>query len=157
MPWLDVTEVTLDPFLSDVITVIRRMQTVDVHGNVQIITMGSYNAVGVVTPTDNNSLTRAEAYESQADSIRIITTFRLRGAAQDIAGVNWQPDLVQWNGNTYLIKSLNDYTRFGAGFVDADAIAIDYNPSPSAEFGITPPTLDWSRPANTGIRLLGWA
>lgn len=156
MPWLDLSDVITDPFLADTFVVVRRMQIVNGQGETVIIPMGNFGAVGVVTPTGNNSLVRAEAYESQADSIQIITMFRLRGASKDTAGINWQPDLVQWNGITYLIKTLNDFTRFGAGFIQADAIATDYNPAPSSEFNTIPPMLNWSLPRNSGMRLLGW-
>lgn len=157
MPWLDLSDVIIDPFLADNFAVIRRMQSVSQHGETLITIMGTFSAIGVITPTGNNSLVRADAYESQADSIQIITMFRLRGAAQDVAGINWQPDLVQWNGNTYQLKTLNDFTRFGAGFVQAEGIAIDYNPSPDAEFNIVPPMLNWSLARNSGLRLMGWA
>lgn len=157
MPWLDVSDVITDPFLADSFTVVRRMQTVNQQGETSILVMGSYSAIGVVTPTGSNSLVRAEAYESQSDSVQIITMFRLRSASQDVAGINWQPDLIQWNGITYQIKTLNDFTRFGAGFIQAEAIAIDYNPEPSAEFNSVQPMLNWSLARNSGLRLFGWA
>lgn len=132
-PWLDLTEVIEDPYFEDSFTVLRRKQTVNSFGEPVIVVEHTYPDVGgIVIPTGNNSLVRQEAFESQQNAIQIITKFRLRPASKD-GTVDYQPDIVQWDGSSYLVRTSNEYTRFGAGFVQVDCIATDYNPAPPAE------------------------
>jgi hypothetical protein len=135
MPWLDLTDVLLDPFLASTFDVYRRLQIMQSNGTPSIKTTARYrDVIGIVAPTGSNSLVRQEAFESQADSIQVITPFRIRAASKDAKNANWQPDLIGYAGNIYLVRTLNDYSKFGGGFMLAECIAINYNPQPAAEF-----------------------
>lgn len=120
MAEIDVSDIIADGFISgDSFTVIRRLETVSDFGRV-VITETRIPAFGQVTPTGDNSLVRAEAYQTQANTIKVITNFPLRGPAKDSAGNQYQPDVVEWRGAPYVVRVLNDYSAFGVGFVEAE-------------------------------------
>lgn len=125
MPGLDVTDVLADPDVAgESFTVIRRQQSIGANGREVLTATSLPNITGSIVPTPLNSLAREEAYQSQQKSIRVVTTFRLRGASKD-AGVTYQPDQVVWKGDTFVVKSLDDYSQYGAGFIVADCTSID--------------------------------
>ncbi len=125
MPALDVSEVLNDPDIAgDAFTVLRRTQTVNNYGEGGVATQ-TLPAFGSVQPTGDNSLVREEAYQVQANSITVYTTFPLRGPGKDAQGNSYQPDVVVWQGNHYLVKVVNDWSSFGTGFVQADCQSID--------------------------------
>lgn len=157
MPWMDMSSVLANAYFTDTVTVIRRMQVMNSKGEASPLIMGTYDdIVSVVVPTGSNSLARNEAYENQSKAIQVITEFRLRGASKDAAHLNWLPDLVQWDGNTYIVKDLNDFSAFGAGFMAADCVLFNYNPKPAPE-QIAAPLLMLDIPAQAGVRMMmGW-
>ena len=126
MPEIDVSDVLLDPFIaSTAFTVIRRQQTVGTNG-LPVITTTTFAAVGALTPSGDNSLVREEAYEQQANSISVITSFRLRGPAKLADGTEYMPDVILWDGNHYIVRDLKDWTQFGAGMVEAECLSYDF-------------------------------
>lgn len=139
MPQIDVSDVLSDPDLAgEPFRVLRRSETVNSFGE-GVLKQTVYDAIGSISPTGDQSLVREEAYSQDADTIRVITTFRLRGASKDM-GLNYQPDLVMWNDSFYIVKAANDFSRYGAGFIDAECIQIDYvGTAPSDLPGPTPP------------------
>lgn len=136
MATIDVNEVILDPELGgNPFTVIRRKQTVDANGLVSVTTT-KIPAVGAIFPTGDQSLVRMEAYEMQSKTITIVTPFRLRGVAKDQSGVDWQPDLVDiGDGGFFIVKDVNDFTKYGAGFIQAECASTDYVAPPEPEAG----------------------
>lgn len=126
MPDIDVTDLLVDPEIAgDTFDVIRRKQVVDAHGTTTVVPTLFQNVTGSVTPTGDQSLVRAEAYETQANTIKVITTFRLRGVSKE-GGDSYLPDVVVWAGSNFEVKSLNDWNRFGAGMMEADCASIDF-------------------------------
>lgn len=126
MPDVDVTEVVLDPEIAgERFVVIRRQEVVNDKGR-SVLTTTQAAAVGSVTPTGDNSLVREEAFSAQLNSILVITPFRLRGVSKDGQGRTFQPDLVLWKGQHYIVRSLNEYDRYGAGLIEAECVAFDY-------------------------------
>lgn len=126
MPDIDVSDLLFDPDIAGTtFDVIRRQETVGANGVASVAPTTFEDVVGSITPTGDNSLVREEGYSTQSNTIKVITTFRLRGPSKD-AGHNFQPDIVVWNGTNYEVKSLNEFTPFGAGFVEADCISIDF-------------------------------
>lgn len=146
MPLLDVSEVIGDPLIAgEPFTVIRRQETVSNGGVVQIATT-QLAALGSITPTGDNSLLREEAFQMQARTIKVITNFMLRPASKDASSSSFQPDLVLWKGDYYLVRSIEDYSQYGAGMIEAECITIDYRPNAPT----TPlPSLDFTDPANS--------
>lgn len=134
-PTLDVTEVLTSPEFADEFRTIRRQQGVNAHGEPYIIATWVFGlrdgCVGVITPSSENSLVRADAYEAQSNSIQVITKFKLQGAVKDgqtIPEGQWLPDLVKWQGNHYIVRTTNDFSRFGVGFIVADCLLFEYIP-----------------------------
>lgn len=119
-PFLDVSDITLDPDLADSVNVIRREAVVNAYGeNTTPAPVRFDDIVGTVTQASPNDLMRAiPDYTAAGQVISFVTPFRLYGPAKD--GLQrFQPDLIEWNGDIYIVKVLEPYTRFGAGQVQA--------------------------------------
>jgi len=125
MPWLDVTDVLLDPMIAgETIAITRRQETIGSNGRSSVTTT-NLTAVASVVPTGSNSLVRAEAYQSKGKSIKVITSTRLYGPEHDPSGNNYQPDVITWKGDSFVVKMVNDYTKYGAGLCEAECASID--------------------------------
>jgi hypothetical protein len=123
MAMLDLSAVLSSPMLTDTFTVNRRTQTVGNNGRASTTVQAFTGVVGVVYPSDDNELKRYPDLQVQGDTITVITRFALRGESQ-ISGTNFQPDLVIWNGRSYLVRVVNDYGNFGGGFIFAICTSI---------------------------------
>jgi len=128
MPFIDVTDLLSDTYIAgEKFTVYRRTEAVNQYGE-NLIAVAIYNNVsGQVSPSSPNSSVRKEAYTSQEKSIQVITTWPLTFSGLDPSGNAFQPDLVYWKNNLYIVRNLDDYTKYGVGFVVADCIAYDWN------------------------------
>ena len=129
MAEIDVSELTLDPYLmGEHFVVLRRQDIVNQYGE-SVTTDISLPGIGAVYPAGENSLLREEAFQTQSRAITIVTKFGLRGPSKDQGQTNaqlFQPDVVLWLGNHYQVRTIESFAQFGAGFVQADCIAIDY-------------------------------
>lgn len=129
MPDLDLTELMNDPDFCETFIVVRRKTKVNDHGRSDN-TPERITVVGSVTPTADNSLTRDMAMQMQAKSVKVITRFALRGPSKDksAAGteLRYMPDVIVWQGDSYEPVDIRDYSRFGAGFIEADCMSVDY-------------------------------
>lgn len=131
MPQIDLSDIVLDPFIAgEAFSVIRRQQAVDNNGIMSTVNTAVPNVRGQVTPTGDNSLVREEAFQTQSKSISVITSYRLRGASKDENGVQWQPDLVLWKGDYYIVREIKDWSQYGAGLIEADCTSIDFVDQP---------------------------
>jgi hypothetical protein len=127
LPTIDVDEVLIsDDIAGSTFTVTRRVETVGSNGR-PTITTSTLTGVGSIVPTGDNSLVREEAYTQQLNSIKVITSLRLYGAGVDTKGVKYQPDIITWRNGTYIVRVVNDYSVYGAGLVEAECIAYQYN------------------------------
>jgi hypothetical protein len=126
--FIDVTDVLLDPEVAgQLITVVRRQEQVNGFGQGVLVAETVPNVVASVTPVGDNSLTREVTFGTQNQAIRVITQYRLRGATTESAtGRTFQPDLVLWHGDYYVVSTLNDFTQYGAGLVEAECVSVDY-------------------------------
>lgn len=125
MPELDVSELTIDPDLAATqFLVIRRVQVMNAFGE-RTNQVQRFAPFGQVAPTGDNSLVREDSYQMAGKSIQVITAFRLRMAAKDNA-TTYDPDIVIWRGDSYVVKSVEDYSQFGAGMIVAECGSIDY-------------------------------
>jgi len=135
MPGIDVSYVLRDQMIAgERFQVVRRQETVNSLGisTVKEITLP---ALGSITPTGDNSLVRAEGYQQQAKTIRVITNFRLRGATIGQNGANYQPDIVLWNGSRFVVRTVDDYSQYGAGMIVAECSSIELtDPAPFETF-----------------------
>jgi galactose-6-phosphate isomerase len=117
MPFLDVSNVLLDPDFTDTFSVLRREQVIGENGRVST-TNTTLPAIGVFTVAGPNDLERLDDNQRMGQNFVLVTKFRLQGPAK-ISGNNYQPDQVVWNGNTYVVKDVEPYTRYGAGQIQA--------------------------------------
>jgi hypothetical protein len=114
MAFLDVTEILLDPEFMDTGLVCHRMtQTVDERGRAHNKST-SFPFAAVVTSDKGDILHRNADSSRIIGSITVHTMFRLSdgSAGQDA-------DEAIWQGRTYTVVNVNDYSHFGRGFVCA--------------------------------------
>lgn len=154
MPLVDVSDILLDPDIAGQdFTVIRRQETVNSFGESVWSAQHIPNVVGSVQPGGDNALQREEGQDAQANSITVVTPFRLRGVAKGPGSNRYKPDIILWSGSHFEVMSLNSWGDFGGGFVEAECSSITYvDPPPEApllEWG----QLDFSRPVNAGYAL----
>ncbi len=124
MPSLDVTEILADADIADNFDVVRRTQTVSNTGRTAIATQTFAAVAGVVCSASPNDLEVLEDAQRMGRHLSVVTTFRLRGPSRS-GGVDSLPDLLTWEGNQYVVKHIDPYQNYGAGFVQAIVGSID--------------------------------
>jgi hypothetical protein len=110
---LDVSDIPICGEFSDRFDVISRAETITEFGR-STVTQVTATALGTIYPTGDNSLVRQGDYEMGRKTLTCVTPYRLKQAAP-----GYQPDLVLYRGNQYLVSSVEDYSQYGAGFVVA--------------------------------------
>lgn len=111
---IDVTEVLLDPDFADLdMTYTRLTETVGSNGRT-VLAGSPLPLVGVVTNDKGDQLFRTEDGTRVPSTIVVHTTTTLR-----VGGAGFEADLVTWNGQTYVVSNLADYSTYGAGFTVA--------------------------------------
>lgn len=153
MPDIDVaSEVVLDGTIAgDSFTVIRRRSWTDSDGFEQSDDVRIPRVLGSVYPTGNNSLGREDSFQAPTKTVTVVTKFLLRQSAKDIDGVNWQPDLIEWQGDRFIVTDVNDFSRYGPGFVEAVCTTFDYNNNPTLNTGPHRGNLDFRQRRNSGM------
>lgn len=134
MPFLDVaSETLLDPMIADRFTVKRRLETVDNHGRSTVATTTTGGIIGVVTAASPNDLERLDDMDRAGRHLSIVTKFALQMVAKDSAGNKYKPDLVNFQGNDYVVKYVDPYWKFGGvgGFTQAIVGSINHVDSPT--------------------------
>lgn len=125
---LDVTDLFLDPDFAMTVTVQRRLETVGGGGRSALTVTTFDDVVAYVVPVDTriggNALERGTDEQHRGAALQIITTFRLRGPSQDGADA-YQPDVVIYNGDPYIVDVVNDFSKWGAGFIRAELSSMD--------------------------------
>lgn len=125
MPSIDVTELLLDLDFCEQLTVYRRLQNIDNYGRPSItpvlVTPAPY---GVVEPQDDMPLQRGEDQQNLPQLLEVHTIFRLRSAGK-ASGVEYQPDVIVWNGTSFLVNKIINWSRYGVGFVRAQCSSTD--------------------------------
>lgn len=142
MPQIDVTAALTNPYTMEKVTVIRREDVVGDDGITRptetVITpvYGVLAAGFAATMSSTNDLMRRPNadYQNQTKSISFVTKFFLRGATKDpVTGKEYQPDILIYpigSPDRYVVTRVEDYSRFGRGFVQAEGSAIDMENSP---------------------------
>jgi hypothetical protein len=123
-PQLDVTIVLTSPMFMDTFTVVRRESGVNAQGRTAVIET-QIPTTGVVQPSGANTQERPKDYATGRKSCLVITKFRLRQQTQ-----GYLPDLVLWRGDDYLVETVEDYTNYGNGFVQAYCTSQDLQDEP---------------------------
>jgi hypothetical protein len=116
---LDVSDVTICPEFSDTFQLMRRQEMISSHGRTTVSVQQTQNILGTLYPTGDNSLVRQEDFQHGQETLTIATPFRLR-----IGSPGYQPDYIAFRGDLYMVRSVQDYTQYGAGFVVAECSSI---------------------------------
>lgn len=109
--------------------VLRRQETVDNTGQSQISVI-RIPATGSIAPSGDKTLNRDENYQTQINKITIITTFKFRAPTEDARARNYQSDIVEWNGEHYLIMTLNEFIGSSESMTIADLESVDLTDLP---------------------------
>lgn len=136
MPRLNVNVAVNSLYLTDSFVVLRRLENVGSNGRSGLTTVAFGNVPGVVYPDGDNVLRRETDNQRSLQTITVVTRFMLRGASLDGSGQNYQPDIVQWRGNSYVVENIEPYASYGAGFIEAACCMLDFAVLPPAA-GIT--------------------
>ncbi|MGU2444433.1 hypothetical protein ACTXHA_28870 [Burkholderia cenocepacia] len=116
MAFLDVTDVLLDPDFMNLGLICNRMtQITDEKGRAHN-TPSSIPFNAVVTSDKGDILHRNADGSRIIGSITLHTPFRLRDGGPDNTA---DADEIVWQGATYTVVNVNDYSHFGRGFVCA--------------------------------------
>ena len=113
MPDVDVSELLSDPDFADALVCERNAQVVS-SGGIATNIAQTFDFLGVVTSDRGKELARLAAGSHITGSILINTEFRLTNGRDGIAA-----DVVTWNGARYTVVTVDDYSRYGAGFICA--------------------------------------
>ena len=133
MPTHDVSDAWDQSFLDDV-TVVRQNSVVDQGGWVQVTTR-TFSIKAVVTAASPNDLQRVpeEEYMNKAISVAAIADQNKDGSAvlQGPTDVTL-PDELIWHGSKFIVRSVDDYSNYGRGFIQVTAVSIQaVDPPPS--------------------------
>jgi len=113
MPLLDVSSVLDNPMFKDDLVCTRNTQTVGEDGRA-VNNPCQTPFSGVVTSDTGDILTRLAEGSYIKGSIVVHSRFVL---IDGLSGMD--ADIVTWQGRQYTVSSVNDYSRFGRGFVAA--------------------------------------
>lgn len=114
MPMLDVTDVLFDPDFCDTsLTYTRREILIDDDG-ITSTKESTHPFSGVVTVDSSIEAQIRTSGQLVSGRILLITTTRLIAGETHHIG-----DIVSYQGRQYLVKSVDPYTAYGAGFVQA--------------------------------------
>ena len=121
--------------LMDQFQVIRRVEVVNLLGRVERPpTSQTFDRVpGTVGPTSPNDLERTPDLDLSKSTLSIVTMFRLQGPSPGLL-----PDHVMWHGDAYQVMSVNDYSAYGGGFVQAVLQMVDAQAEPPDPFVAAP-------------------
>lgn len=154
-PMMDMSEALTDPVTLDSFTLYRRKQIVDIYGETKMSYDIQPNIRGVVTPASKNDLDRKADSQIQTKSIEIITRFAIRGESQTVGEIEYQPDVVVWNGDSFLVKRVDDFSNYGRGFVLVICESIDIVDLPTTAEPLSPVPVPVTGGAGYGIQPYG--
>jgi hypothetical protein len=104
---------------ADRFDVITRPETISQSGRSipsQVRVPGIY---GTIYATGDNSLTRVADFEHGRKTLTICTKHRLQMAAP-----GFQPDVVLYRGNQFVVTNVKDWSPYGAGYIEAECSSI---------------------------------
>lgn len=127
MPALDVSDLILDPDFCEVLTIYRREQVMDSLGRATVTPVLIAPApYGVVEPQDDQPLQRGPEQQNLPQLLEVHTQFRLRSASLDPATSKlYQPDVIVWNGDQFLVNRVINWSKYGRGFIRAACSSVD--------------------------------
>ncbi len=129
MPTLDVTRVLSNPRFADTAVVTFSRITVDPNTG-RTVTVEQQQTISCVVTSDmGRNLQRNPEASLSTGSILVHSTFTFTegGQSTDEAGnvIDLDADIVLWNGRRYTVVTVDDYSRYGAGFTCATCRLLD--------------------------------
>lgn len=125
---IDVSDLMLDPDFVDLagITVIRRPETINSQGRSVVASPVTFvGVIASVIPVPDAPMIRGPDQQNLPNLIEVHTKFLLRGVSS-----GFQPDIVVWNGDQFVVNKVHNYSKYGAGFVQADCSSMDHTDNP---------------------------
>lgn len=126
MPGLDVTDAVSESSFQDSFTVERRAEGMS-KGRAST-SMTTFRPNGVVAPAGNNDLERLPDDQRMMKTLVVVTQFRLRGPAP-----GFQPDVIVWEGDRFVVAQVEDFSGYGQGFIKAICTSMDSVDQPPHE------------------------
>lgn len=120
MPFTSVTRAISNPRFQSAFTVERRSETVGNDG-FAVLTPTPIAAKGVICSASPSDLERLPDEQHMGRSHSIVTRFRLQGPSP-----GKQADVVIYRGNRFLVVSVDDYTEWGSGWVQAIVTSMNH-------------------------------
>ena len=149
MPFLNVSRAIRNPMFADSFQVKRRKQTIGSNGRT-VVSATILSKRGVVCATNPADLERLDDNQRMGRHLSIVTEFRLFGPAKDSSSQQYQPDIIVWRGDNYIVQSLEPYTSYGPGFVEAIVGSIDSIDFPAAQEVLNLWAMNFSAAGNAG-------
>lgn len=115
MAGIDVNDVMVDPEFATVFDVKRRTEVVNNQGRTELTETMFPAIVGIITWTEAG-ISRGEDGTIVPQSLNVVTPFSLRDNSQGFAA-----DVIVWQGEEYLVKSIKANRHLGRGFTRASA------------------------------------
>ena len=129
MPEVDVSEILEDTDIADVFDVCRREDTVSIQTGRSVLTEQHYpDVIGVVLNVEPSANQRTGDSQTTSQVVSVVTRFRLRAA-----GAGGQPDVITLAGVSYTVTKVLMHTRYGAGFVKAEAESMNAADTPPVQ------------------------
>lgn len=114
MPDLDVSDVLSDPDFADSAIVIRTAVSEDPATGRTVEAPTETPILVVVTSDKGQSLRRTPDAAISDGSIVVHSTFRFTEGGNGV-----DADILRWNGSDWTVVTVDDYSRYGAGFTVA--------------------------------------
>lgn len=113
---IDVSELMTDPDFTDMVTITHRAQTISDYGET-VLTPTTQSITAIVQAGNGETLKRNPEYSVMEDWITIYSTIHF---VSDGGGK--YTDQILWNGRTYNVKSVVDFSNWGNGYTRADCL-----------------------------------
>jgi len=114
-----------DPSFLDTITVIRHTTSVNQQGR-RVDTNTSFDILAVVTASSPADLQRLPEVEYMNKAINVCAPSNQFSDKAPLQGPSdaHAADEVVWHGSNYQVMSIQDYSGYGRGFIQATAISM---------------------------------
>lgn len=123
MALLNVNPILYDADFTDNFNVIRRQEIVDRNGRSTVRERRYARIQGIVLPpskSKDNDVHRHINYQTTRRNIEVLTSFMLVNQTK-----GYQPDIIEWEGDQYLVNRIFSYAHFGPGFILAECDSLD--------------------------------
>lgn len=119
-------DILFDPLIVDRFNILRRQETVGSNGRSTTTTTTIPNCCGTVNMFSDREVIR-EKFPEMEYATNIIVVIAARKLQTEVTG--FQPDIVQWRSDNYLVKKVSPYPQFGIGFYQSVCASVDFTDS----------------------------